>query len=750
MALVKRIGFTRFSRWGANLGRLNVTAAAHTEALDGTDEIKITCKDDISKGDYIVWFDDKGKAHEHIVDEVDRTHGEDGAVETTFTGVNSIAELWDDWTDDVRPSGTVGVALERALLGTRWTVGTCDLATESSVVLYHQSVRESIAEILSAWGGELETDIETNGSSVVARRVGVRAARGNQSGPKRFTWTKDIKAITRNVASDNPKTRVYGYGRGVEADSGGFGRRLTFESINDGKAYVEDAEATKIWGHPGADGTVLPACASYINEQCEDEAQLLAETREYAKRVAEPKVCYTASVIDLYAFGRSWEGVGLGDKVAIIDKGFTDDGIRLTGRVSKIERDLISADTAVTFGNLSDSMADMWQSVSWALRDNTRNSASYDAVAGTSAGWLSQLQNALNEQFNAAGTYKVETFELGAVYSNVPLDPEKGTPLQHVSSMWAVNISGRGIRLASSLTGSGEWNWKTFITGASVNADCINAGTINGDHIKGGTIEGAVYRYGSELAYMLINGNKMFATSGTYALAVDHAGITVGVDGGGVIDKADLSKYSNFGRYGLHVGCRKNSIIPDITCNGYVDVGLMSIPGLSNVISPIRLCNTDTGERAYAVVSDNANRFTFVYDPMGSSHLEVKTIFGVYGLTAWSSDMRSKEDVADSAADAMAVIRRIKHRAFRWRDVTDGTGATHVGARVECGYIAQEARDVEPSFALTVASGTADERMQINEAGIVPYITKALQELDERVSALERTAKEDEHADVGA
>ncbi len=488
MALVKRIGFTRFSRWGANLGRLSVTAAKHAEALDGTDEIKITCKDDVNKGDYIVWFDDKGKAHEHIVDEADRTHGEDGTVSTTFTGINSIAELWDDWTDDVRPSGTVGVALERALLGTRWTVGACDLAAESSVVLYHQSVRESIAEILTAWGGELETEIVTNGSCVIERRVGVRAARGNQSSPKRFTWTKDIKTISRNVASENPKTRVYGYGKGIETGSGGFGRRLTFESINDGKAYVEDAEATKIWGHPGADSTILPACTSYINEQCGDEAQLLAETREFAKTAAEPKVSYKASVIDLYSFGRSWEGVGLGDKVAIIDKGFTDGGIRLTGRISRIERDLMTADETVTFGNLSDAVADRWQSVSQTLKGNSRADATYDAVAGASVGWLIQLQGALNEQFNVVGTYKVETFELGSLYSNVPLNPETGLPIKSVSGMWCVNISGRGIRLASSLTSSGEWDWRTFITGASVTADCINAGTMRADRIRVGVL----------------------------------------------------------------------------------------------------------------------------------------------------------------------------------------------------------------------------------------------------------------------
>lgn len=488
MALVRRIGFTRFSRFGVNLGRLHVTSATHSEALDGTDEIKVTCSDDVNKGDYIVWADAQGVSHEHIVDDVNRTHGEDGTLETTFTGVNSIAELWDDWTDDKRPTGQVATALSSVLSGTRWTVGTCDVTASTSAVLYHQSVRESVAEILEKWGGELETQVITDGYKVTTRKVGVRKTRGNQSSPKRFTWTKDIKSITRTVSSDNPKTRVYGYGKGVETDSGAYGRRLTFEKINGNKAYVEDTAATKIWGHPGTGSTILPACTSYVNEQCEDAAQLLAETKAYLAEVSQPKVSYTASVVDLYAFGRSWEGVGIGDKVAIIDKGFSEAGVRLTGRVSKIERDLLTGDASVTFGNLTDSMADMWQSVSQTLKNNSRAAATYDAVAGTSVSWLIQLQDALNDQFNAVGTYKVETFELGTIYSNVPLNPETGLPLRTTSSMWAVNISGRGIRLASSLASSGQWNWKTFITGASVTADCINAGTMRADRIRAGIL----------------------------------------------------------------------------------------------------------------------------------------------------------------------------------------------------------------------------------------------------------------------
>lgn len=409
MALVRRISFTRFNRWGDNLGRLTVSAATHTDALDGTDELNITCAEDLVKGDRVVWIDLQGVCHEHIVDTIDRVHDDDDAPETQAVCINSVNETWDDWLDDKRPSGSVSVALTSILADTRWEVGTCDQGGTASRTFYHISVREGIAELLETWGGELETTIVHNGAGIVARRVNIRALRGNQSSAKRFTWTKDLVSVKRSMASDNPKTRVYGYGKGVETEGGGYGRRLTFGDINGGKDYVEDAEATDIWGHPDGKGGVLPAVTSYVNEQCEDAAQLLQETKDYLKQVKEPKVTYTASVIDLYAFGRSWEGVGVGDDVAIIDKGFSEEGVRLHGRVSQIERDLLTGDATVTFGTLTDTMADMWQSVSNALKGNSQQNALYDAAAGTSVSWLIQLQQSLNAQFNAVGTYRFAT-----------------------------------------------------------------------------------------------------------------------------------------------------------------------------------------------------------------------------------------------------------------------------------------------------------------------------------------------------
>lgn len=488
MALANKVNFTRFSRFGANLGRLTYTAATHEDATDGTDELKIKCEQDLSKGERLVWVDRQGVVHEHIVDEIERLHDDSGKPYTSVTCINSINETWDDYIEDKRPSGSVAVALASILAGTRWEVGACDQPGTASHTFYHVKVREGLSDLLKTWGGELETVIETDGVQVTHRYVRIVATRGNQQSPKRFTWTKDLISIKRKTGSANPKTRVYGYGKGVETDGGGYGRRLTFGDINGGKDYVEDVNATEIWGHPDGSGGIAPAVDVYVNEQCEDAAQLLAETNDYLEQAKTPTVSYEANVIDLFAFGRDWEGVAVGDCVAIIDKGFSDAGIRLKGRVSKLSRDLVTGDATVVFGNLTDDLADIFQSMAQQLKSGSNQRANYDAAAGTSVSWLNQLMAALNKAFNAVGTYKVETFELGVIYSNVPLDAATGVPLKATSGMWAVNINGMGIRLAASLTSDGQWNWRTFITGAQVSADCINAGTMRADRIRAGLL----------------------------------------------------------------------------------------------------------------------------------------------------------------------------------------------------------------------------------------------------------------------
>lgn len=272
-----------------------------------------------------------------------------------------------------------------------------------------------------------------------------------------------------------------------------------------------------------------------------------------------------------------------------------------------------------------------------------------------------------------------------------------------------------------------------------INGDYIQAGTISGDHIKGGTIEGAVYRYGNDTEYTKITGEKFFVTNGIRAILIDGQEIVVGNKGSSetINYAAGSDTYTSLGDGGVHVGCSGDSFLSGH--KGYVNIWINEISGIEGLTSPIFFYDEETNQSGFAVVGDNVNNLHFVFRTSPeSSYLEIQTIFGTYGLNAWSSDIRDKEDIEYSASNGIEVINKIKHRKFRWKDIADGLGENHEGFPVDCGYIAQEMQEINPRFVITVSKGTKNERLQINESSVIPYITKAIQELADKVSELQK------------
>ena len=103
----------------------------------------------------------------------------------------------------------------------------------------------------------------------------------------------------------------------------------------------------------------------------------------------------------------------------------------------------------------------------------------------------------------------------------------------------------------------------------------------------------------------------------------------------------------------------------------------------------------------------------------------VTTNKGTVAASCWKSDGRLKKDIQESKVDALRVINSILHRTFKWKD-NDGTE--------EIGYIAQELENVKSNFVFKVPQrdengNILDEVYQINETKIIPFITKAIQEL---------------------
>lgn len=257
--------FACFDRWDTpKPDPTGVTEAKWTSGVDSTRNLELTCMGEttIGKGDRILFADPRGNLQETIVVSPEHRR-EDTRIITSLVCKGSIQELDDTFIEDKRNrTATATQCLRKALEGTRWTVGTVDDdGTTADLSFYHVSALEAVESIASEYGLEITSSylMDPQHLRITNRAVNLVKAQGDQSneGLRRFEYGHDLKGVTRTVDATGVKTRLYGYGKGLPAtdeegnETGGYGRRIDFSDINNGKPYVEDTEATKLWGLPG-------------------------------------------------------------------------------------------------------------------------------------------------------------------------------------------------------------------------------------------------------------------------------------------------------------------------------------------------------------------------------------------------------------------------------------------------------------------------------------------------------------------
>ena len=470
----------------STIGPEELLSLTHTDELNGEDSVDIVTTFALKQGYRLVWVDRLGKVHEHVCQDPKGLHA-GGDTVYTDTAINSICETYGDYIEDKRPYGYGFLQALNVCLGpTRWTAGTVDQTgtVDKGLTFYHTSAREALQSILKC-GGELETEITVSGGRVTSRRVGIRSHRGAKGGHRRFTYTKDLTSVSR-TEHYGAITACYGYGKGIETDTGGYGRKLTFGDINNGKNYVEDATALRLYGRPDGRGGRAHVFGQYENSNCEDAATLLAETRAYLDSRKEPGMTYEADVVDLVQFGREWEGVAVGDDVQIVDTCFSP-ALRCEGRVTKLVTDELGGAMRVTLGNITETMTDMWLAQQKQVSSLSKRSSSWDVAASTPPAYLQQVVDAMNTQFNMSGSsYTFTSFEQGTISASVPMDANGRSTTGKGSAM---QLCSQGFRIASGCKADGSWDWRTFGTGAGFTADLITVGTLMGDLIKAGTIQ---------------------------------------------------------------------------------------------------------------------------------------------------------------------------------------------------------------------------------------------------------------------
>ena len=484
--------FIHFNRFGAYLGELTPMQATRTRNVDqcGVDKVELVLLDNgVDKYDRIVFCDSMGRTCEWIV----MSSRESRAKSIPICTVNcygSMQELSRHFMPTLRRGSkdTPEQALAKALDGTRWSVGQCDEGSGEYSV-YHQSSLASVQDIAEAYKMEVEAVIElsADGNSIAKRSVRLVKRLGRASTALRLDYGSGLSGIDRVLSADDVVTRLYCYGKGVQATddegnaTGGYSRKITFADINGGKEYIQDDSLLEVWGVPGPDGSLLHTEGIFEDGDCEDKATLLAEGRAALAERSKPIVSYEGAVEALGRAGFDANACDLGDNLQMVDTTFPKP-LRLSGRVLEIVEDLLGdgSPSTVKVGNVIEGIVKRSDRVQQIIDRLTGSAGSWDSAATLGSAYLDGLIDGLNKVMNETGGYTYIKPGKGLfVYDK----PEDANPTM------CIQIGGGYFRIADGKNSDGTWNFRTLGNGHGLVADAIVSGTISANLIKAGTIQ---------------------------------------------------------------------------------------------------------------------------------------------------------------------------------------------------------------------------------------------------------------------
>ena len=472
-----------FDRWGNPLGDLPYAIKAiRTRATDGTDTLDVTTIGEINKDERIVFKDSMGRWAEYVCQST-QTARAAGMPVTVAYCAGGIAELSRTYIEDKRNrNANAKACLAKALEGTRWTVGTVETGTitgAADLAFYHCTVLEAVQKTADTYGLEVQTEYQPDptGNRIGQRIIHLVEHRGSTNTTKRFEYGKDLTQIKRDIDAGDVITRLYGWGKGIEQTNeegeatGGYGRKISFADVNNGKPYIQDDQALANWGIVGADGTKHHSEASVDFPDCEDPKELLNLTKAALKTRTTPTVSYTADVTALGQAGYDPEGTDVGDSVQIIDTSFTTP-LRLEGRILQIEEDLAGslADTKITLGNIRQTYTQRMAAQQQALDKLVSNSGAWNSAAGGTGPYMKDLIDRINQIMNATGGYTYLKPGQGIyVYDK----PEDQNPTQ------CIHIGGGYWRIADHKKPNGDWDFRALANGKGIFADTVFTGRLS-------------------------------------------------------------------------------------------------------------------------------------------------------------------------------------------------------------------------------------------------------------------------------
>lgn len=241
--------FIRYDHQDNPIGEISqndIMALERREEINAEHSLEITTTQVLEKGERIVYRDERGIWREYEVIGVDEEHASGNRIVGTYYCVWSIQPDLMGVTVSRMPGTqspvSARVALEAALSSqTRWTVGTVTNVSAGGASMYDMSAWQALGVLLETWGGELSTTINVSTKGVISRKVDYYAHQGVTTAKRRFDFGADMRSVKRTIADEPLYCRISPRGAGEETENGGYGRKITIESVNDGKDYLEYA-----------------------------------------------------------------------------------------------------------------------------------------------------------------------------------------------------------------------------------------------------------------------------------------------------------------------------------------------------------------------------------------------------------------------------------------------------------------------------------------------------------------------------
>lgn len=423
----------------------------------------------IERGMRVGWIDDFGLFQYFEIRSVERLQPENTISYTAEHIV--ISELTDVVIGDKRSYNTTAVsALTHVLEDTNWELGNVNYnPTTKGTNFYYISVWEAVLKVQKTWKVCLTPRLSISQNYIVHRYIDISARRGAYRG-LRLTLDRNVSSAGIEYNDSNLRTALIGRGRGEQTESGGFGRRITFEDISWsvlegdpvnkplGQKYVELTDLTEIFGRDGQ-----PRIGVVEFAQIDDPEELLEATYEKLLDVAKVDVSIKLTVASLRKLGYTNEGLQYGDTVDVIIDPW---GLAQQADVVGLTYDLVYPENTkpIIGGHTTQDIK----------KRTIRISAGADIasrIADNNSGLLDGYIDAAKTRIMSSGTNRNTLNDGSEIY--IASDGNS-----------AVLFTGAGILLADEKDPNGEWLWRTAIDGNGIVADEITAGVLQANLIR--------------------------------------------------------------------------------------------------------------------------------------------------------------------------------------------------------------------------------------------------------------------------